>query len=453
MTLTKRQQEAIAEASRDRLSFAARCEPVLSFDGRVFAQGAEDFRDFADGGLAEECSYGEEDGVAVVLTATVLGRLSPKEYEQTECRVDWLVTRDDGSVETCNGFLGKIQDVFRRGPYTDIVAATEGAEASETPVGESSADDREFAGFRPDTVLFDVLSRLTGYAGVEIPRIPEPVLDARDEPFSWTRYVGEAVEWVESQAQVKAADAPWNVASAYALRPAEGEAVWDAAEGRDLGVGELSDGTPEGERFARVVVTRLEGEGSETEGEETKLAEAKVDNGDRRVNPRSVKFLPYDAATEGEGEDRRSAYAVAYEEAGRLSGLPSQLSVPLNYPPFWLSRGPSMSASSREYTTSSVVSLSYLMRLDKVVVDVVGKKGSVSGEGRVLSTTEEALDAPRFRAPGGVARALWGLNPSGDLYADDSTGWLYHDEEGCLMATDDAPIAENANGELVFVDA
>lgn len=333
--------------------------------------------------------------------------------------------------------------------FTTIVAATEGSEASETPVGDSKEEDRDYSGFRPDTVLFDILSRLEGYAGIEIPRIPEPILDARAEPFSWTRAVGEVVEWAESQARVKAADLPWNVASAYALRQVDGEPEWEAEEGSDLGVGELADATPEGERFARVCVVRLES----SDSTETPLAWAKVDNGDRRVNPRSVKFLPYDDETAGTGANQRTAYAIALEEAERLSGLPSKLTVPLNYPPFFLGRGRTMRAATREYLRTSVFSARHLMRCEAVVVDVKGKTGQVAGESRLLGTVEEPMPAPAFRPSGGTAPPLWGNVPSGALLADDALPWLYYDEEGCLMATDDAPITENPDGSLEFADA
>jgi hypothetical protein len=438
--LSARQKQAITEASRDRRNFANRVEPVLSFAGKIFAEGG----DFAD--LVEECSHGGEDGIAVVLKAVVWARLSPAEYEQESCRVDWLVEKDDGEIVSCPDFRGKIVYVGRRGPRTEIWAATGGYGAAETPIGESPADDREFVGYQPDTALYDMFSALQDeYEGVEVPRIAEPVLYAREEPFSWSRYVSEAIAWVEEQAACKAADAPWNVASAYPLLPADesGESVWDAEEGRDCGVGEMEDGTPEGERFYRVVVKRLEGSGSATEGQWTPLAEASVDNANRRVNPRSTKFLDYD--TEAGTE---SASTMAYEEASRLSSLPSEMTVPLVYPPLFLRRGQAISAAQKEYLPTAIVSTRHAVRADRVLVDVVGRAGSVSGEAKLLGVEEERLEVPAFRPAGGLAVLPFGLDAAGGLQFE-GVSWTSLDEEGFIRFTEDAPVALDEEGYYV----
>ncbi|MDP9439741.1 MAG: hypothetical protein M3P49_13540 [Actinomycetota bacterium] len=380
------QLRALEEASRDRLNFAARVEPVLTLAGSVFADGEGEFAD-----NVESCSYGEEDGIGVVLTATVLGRLDPAEYEQEECRLEWRVTRDDGTAKMLPGFLGKTVVVERTGILTNITAGTEGYEAERTPLGESKADDREFVGFRPDTVLYGVLSTLP-YAGIEMPRMDEPVLYARKpDNFSWTRSVKEVVEWVEEQAELRAADTPWNVASAYPLRPASGEAVWDFEQDRDFGHGDLAEETPEDERYYRVIVVRLEPDGTET-----KLAVAEVDNGERRVNPRSAKILPYEAENPDGTQNTRSAYAIAYEEAQRLSGASVGVSVSLNWPMFFGTRGESFSAVAKDRHSGMLVSTRYLYRADKISVDAVSKTSTVSGEGRVVSVEEESVEGPAF---------------------------------------------------------
>lgn len=418
IALTAEQLEAITQASKDRLNFAARLESVLTINGV----------DLTDETI--ECVYGEEEGIAVLLKATIGLRLEPREIEQTECRLEWLVERDDGSTVPILGYKGKVIEVRREGPDTFVTAATQGYEAARTPLGQTKADDREFIGFRPDTVLYDCLSVLE-YDGIELPRIAEPVLYARDEPFSWTTYVSEPVAWCEEQAQLKAVDHPVNVASAYALKPS-GTPVWSFEQGEDFDHGALTDETSEGERYAWVVVTRLEGAESTTEGTHTKLAEAKVDNGDRRVNPKSVLFVPYDATNASETQNVKSAYAIAFEEAERQSSLPTQNSVELGYPPFWLTRGDGVSGATREYLPTLELSSRFLWRADSVVVNAIAKTGRVAGEGRLEATAEEPITVPSFRAHGGIVPAMLGFDSAGNPYALQELPGLYEIDEGTV---------------------
>lgn len=407
---TPRQLAALAAASSDRRQFAKRLRPVFSVAGKdVTAR-------------AEECVYKGEDGIAVVLEATLAGRL-PTGHEQKDCRVDWIVSPPEEAgldPEELAGFSGKVISV-KRGRYsTRLVAATSGYESSRTPIGEGPADDREYSKTRPDTALYDLLSGLP-YAGLELGGVSGPSITKRGaDRYPWTMYRKAAVEDIEGEARVAVRDLAVNVAALYRVAPVDRQRapVWEIEETRDTE--EVGDDTPEGERYARVRAYR-EAEGGGAGGEHSPAGVAEIDNRGHAVYNGSAYMMSLSS------EDNDEGFESAYSEAVRQGRNDAGISAELAYPPFFLSRGEELRATLRGNVEDHTLLEHFLFRMDAFNVDVLGIKGSVSGEGAPVGVERVRTAKTIFPRTGGVLRPLWGRDTDGGPFVNEALPWVAFD--------------------------
>ena len=400
---TARQLAALAAASADRRRFASRLRPTLTVAGRPMLH------------MAEECSYKGEDGIGVVLEAKISGRL-PQGFEQKACLVDWIVSPPGMEPEELSGFRGKVVDVVRRRNHTLLTAATAGYEASRVPIGEDPRDDREYAGTRPDTAAYDLLSALP-YKGMELGGVATPVLNKRGEDrYKWTMYRKAAVEDVEGEARIAVRDLATNVAALYPIAPVDRSRspVWRVEEGRDTE--EVGADTPEGERYSRVQAYREE-EG----GVHRPAGQAEIDNRGHAVHPASAYMMALSTDDEDQG------FEAAYAEAIRQGRNDAAVSAELAYPPFFLSRGEELGATLRGNVDDGTLLEHFVFRLDSFSVDVLGIKGSVAGEGAPTGIERLELARKEFASPRGVVRPLWGRDTDGAGYVNEALPWVAFD--------------------------
>lgn len=406
---SERQKSALREASRDRLTFGAKVQRVLTVAGRDRSRF-----------IAGRCGYRGEDGLAWILEATLSIPLS-RDLEGEEVRLDWLV-----GGEVFRGFSGKAVIVKTDGVYTELTAATEGYEAERTPLGKGPAHDREIAGASPSTTLYDALEML-GYRGYDIPYFEEPKINRRGaEKVRWTGKVSDLTAIVEDEGELLPRDRSDNIASAYRTGPIEGEPAWTFEERVDTDAGGITEETADDERYFAVQLYRA----NEGGGHEPATEPIEIDNRGRKVNPASVLLEEFTADAEAAGE---SAYRKAHRMALERGRSDSQTTIECVYPPFFLQRGGLVLALSSELSVEEERVSTYLVRADSVSVDTEALRGTVSGESERVGVESFPRERGTFESVPGFVRPLMGFDTDGQIYFDSSLPWVSEDADHVVL--------------------
>lgn len=409
--LTKRQRAAINEASKDRLSFASKCDYTLYLGGKPYE--------------AEDLSVPEQDGPAVVLEGRILARL-PVSLEHEECRVEHEV-----NGERITSYLGEIDRVEARGYYSTFLACTPSRYAEKTPLGDGPEDDLEYVAAEPSDALYEAASRLD-YRGIEIPRLSEPPFTRTgDDGFRWTDSVSDVFEAVriatgeeerESSGLVLQ-DTPLSVAVGRVQGAVLGDEApaWTFEEGVDFDYGELSVASRIEGRYGKVVAYR------KVNGEHEFLADDEVDNAGRKVRKDAVFLLEH----EGPG-----AFEAVRKVALALSDNAFDLSFPCVYPPFFLDRGDPILIRGQEITADGVWTREYRARLSSVSTDQRERKGALKAVGTLVSESFEERALPDEEPRTDALMAPYGLDFLGDAYIDASLPWVAEDADGIHVVLD-----------------
>jgi hypothetical protein len=378
-----------------------------------------------------ECAYTGADGRAWLLNALVNFEIDDS-YEQADVVVRYFV-RDKTYVT----FKGKAVTVNPMGGMTRVEAATGSYEAERVPVGEGddyddpTADDWDINNERPDNVLF-IAGSMLPYANIDLAPLSDPPIARRaveGNSIKWYEYVEAAFATVEEAAQVRVVDDSLNVMRYMPVRPPRTDvsSLWHIQSGSsdeypdtDEISDETSSGSDEGERYARVVVRDSNGR---------RVGFARVDNGNRKVHSRSTLLVELPEGAEDSGQQ------LAHDTAIFLGVNARAISAELLYPPFMLQRGMNVSATARTWAPDIQYEREFQFQADAITVDVKGRKGTLGGAGRLISSTITplALTLPTLNA---AVRSLWGTDPDGTPYINVDLPWAYDDGSAVVLDTE-----------------
>lgn len=292
--VTERDKEVFREVLADP-------ETAASSYGRTLFIGGVDYSARIDA-LRTFC---EEDGPAIVLEATIKGRL-PLSIEGREVALD--ATFGSASMSAFRGTCLRPTP----GARTKIVAASSGKKLEHKPLGARTSYD----GLEPHTVLMALLSR-GGYRNVNVPRVRKPLFrrsltTEADGRLPETTLIPEILEAVRKECGVRVWDDGENVARGFREESLEepGDVVAEWEVGRHIRRGSDTDGFSypyaHETRYSQVKVYR-----TDDAGEVEILAKAKVWN--QNADPDDVLYVELSEDSE------ENAYEVCYREAHRLS--------------------------------------------------------------------------------------------------------------------------------------
>lgn len=399
--LTIRQARALQDASKDRLSLASKIDYAFSIAGKDYTH------------LIKELRITPQDGRAVVLEGTIGARLS-ESLEREQCRLDYII-----GGERITGYLGQVMWLKVDGGRTGFLAATPGYRMGETPMGDSSEDDLSYISAVPSEAMYEVASRMSGYSGIEIPRVNSPLFTrAGGERFKWTLYVSEALEEIEGESDLILEDTPLGAAKGRIEGAVVGDASpeWVFEEGRDFDNRALSVSTTTEGRYARVVVWRKLADDSHE-----KLAERGVDNGKKNVDPASTLFIEHTDTSPD------SAHQTARNAALELADNEKVLEFPSVYPPFWLTRGDPILVRGREVVDGGTIVREYRSRLVSVSSDAQKKRGALKAVGlQSREFFEPRVGGEVFRGADAF-RALYGRDFLYRSYVSTDLSWASYD--------------------------
>lgn len=413
MTLTANQLAELDTIPRDELA-AAQYEVTI---------GELDITD--DLG---ECAYTGADGRAWLMTAVVNVEIDDS-YEQADVVVRYFV-RDNEYV----AFRGKAVTLSPMGGITRLEAATGSYEAERVPLGEGDdyddpeADDWDLNNERPDAVLF-MAAQLLPYANVDLAPLTDPPISRRaadGNALKWYEYVEAAYAVVEETAQVRVVDDSVNVMRYMPLRPPRTDvaSLWHIESGTsdefpdtDEIADETSSGGASGERYARVIVRDSAGR---------RVGFARVDNGMRKVHPRSTLFVDLPDGAEDSGQQ------LAVDTATFLGVNARNITAELHYPPFMLQRGMNIDAHARTWAPDVMYERTFQFQADGITVDVKGRKGTLGGSGRKIASTVHPITVELPELPSAI-RSYWGANPNGDPYLNTLLPWVTDDGAAAIL--------------------
>lgn len=366
-----------------------------------------------------ECSYQGGDGRAWLLTALLNVELDDS-YEQEDVVVTYIV-RD----KLYESFRGKAVTVNPMGGTTRIEAATGSYEAERVTIGDGDdqfdveADDWDINNERPDSVLFTA-AQLLPYTDVDLVPLSDPPVARRKtdgNAIKWYEYVEAAYSTVEELCQVRVVDDSLNVMRYIPIRPPRTDvaSMWHIQSGTsfefpdtDEIADETSSGTDTGERYARVFVRDSNGR---------RVGFARVDNGSRKVHPRSTLIVDMPEGAVDSGQQ------LATDTAAFIGINARSISAELLYPPFMLQRGMNIAATARTWAPGVLYERDFQFQADAITVDVKGRKGALAGSGRQLSSLTTPIDVTLPELDANVW-PLWGELPDGRPYLDTLLPWL-----------------------------
>lgn len=366
-----------------------------------------------------ECTYQGGDGRAWLLSALLNIELGD-EYEQEYVVVTYVV-RDTPYI----AFKGKAVTVNSMGGSTRLEAATGSYEAERVTIGDgddpfdTEADDWDINSERPDSVLFTA-AQLLPYDDIDLVPLSDPPVNRRKtdgNAIKWYEYVEAAYSVVEELTQIRVVDDSLNVMRYMPVRPPRTDvaSLWHIQSGTstefpdtDEIADETASGTETGERYARVFVRDSNGR---------RVGFARVDNGNRKVHPRStlVVDMPEGAVDSGQ--------QLAADTAAFIGINARSISAELLYPPFMLQRGMNIAATARTWAPGVLYEREFQFQADALTVDVKGRKGALAGSGRQLSSLTTPIDLTLPEMDTNVW-PLWGELPDASPYLDTSLPWI-----------------------------
>lgn len=432
--LTAAQQAAISRASRDRRSFRSAQRVRFWFSGVDHAPMLRS--------LDWTAEDAEEGNPAVVLTATIKGRIDPDEAKLRHCKVVWVV-----EGEAIPGYHAPIVAVEEAGRDTLITAATGGHDLDSTTIGEGPEDDVELAEARPDSALYRAVAALP-YFGADLPRVNRPRIDARGPSrFTWNMPWSDYVGAIRERGDLSLVDSPLNVAGG---RVAGGsrlsqQPVWTFVEGVDIPEdGEIVVEDAFERLYAKVLASRAEPNGSVS-----RVARAAVDNKGLPVS-QSARLVVEVATGETEG---------GYEKVVRLAQAiqPGEklITFPTAYAPLHLDRGDVVGVVRRQVTAGGVIERTYRGEIAKLNINGYTRRGEVVCRGRqIKEELVERVDAAPLVPAGGVIRQAVSRDHRGGVRIGlTEVAWIGRRGNGDLQIYDGAPAEYDEEAkELVLYD-